>query len=157
MLLVGGGRLEKSLRRRSHRRGVHGAVSFAGSVPDEELPAYYAAADVFAMPVRSRWLGAEEEGFGVVFVEAAASGLPLVVGDSGGAGEAIEHGTTGLLVDGSAVNEIREALGRLLGDKALREKMGLAARKRAGILHGADAVGERYREALERAARRSVV
>ena len=152
LVLVGGGPIEKSLRRRAEKRGVEGDVVFAGRVSDRLLPDYYAAADVFAMPVRSRWIGLEEEGFGVVFVEAAASGLPMVVGGSGGAREAVENEVTGCLVDGSSVEEIRRALDRLLGDEALRKKMGVAARERAVETHGPDVVGERYRRFLRTAA-----
>ena len=152
LLLVGGGKMEDKLRRRARLRGVEGQVVFAGKVPDERLPAYYAAADVFAMPVRSRWFGAEEEGFGVVFVEAAASGLPIIVGDSGGASEAVEDWVTGFLVDGSSSAHVRNALARLLADRTLGKKMGSAARERAEALHGPEASGERYRLALERAA-----
>lgn len=152
LLLVGGGKMEDSLRRRARLRGVEDQVVFAGKVPEDQLPAYYAAADVFAMPVRSRWFGAEEEGFGVVFVEAAASGLPVVVGDSGGASEAVEDWVTGFLVDGSSTGDIQRALARLLADRTLAGKMGSAARERAGALHGPEAVRERYRRALEQAA-----
>lgn len=152
LLLVGEGRLKDSLRRRVRRRKLEREVVFAGRVPDEMLPAYYAAADVFAMPVRSRWFGMEEEGFGVVYVEAAAAGLPMVVGNSGGAGEAVDDGTTGYLVNGNSASEIRHALARLLASQELRKKMAGAARERAEALHGAHVVGERYRKALERAA-----
>ena len=95
LLLVGGGRLVGRLRRRARRRKVEKEVIFAGRVPEESLSACYAAADVFAMPARSRWFGMEEEGFGVVFIEAAAAGLPMVVGNSGGASEGVEDGVTG--------------------------------------------------------------
>ena len=152
LLLVGGGPTEKSLRRRAEKRRVEGEAVFAGRIPDILLPDYYAAADVFAMPVRSRWFGLEEEGFGVVFVEAAAAGLPMVVGRSGGAEEAVEDGVTGCLVDGSSVEEVRGALGRLLEDEGLRKKMGAAAGERAAELHGPGVVGERYRQFLRMAA-----
>jgi phosphatidylinositol alpha-1,6-mannosyltransferase len=148
LLLVGGGGLEGSLRRRARRRGVAGEVVFAGKVPEALLPAYYAAADVFAMPVRSRLLGAEEEGFGVVFVEAAAAGLPMVVGDSGGAAEAVKDGVSGYLVRGASVGAVAGALDRLLGDGELRRRMGEAATERAAALHGARAVRERYHDLL---------
>jgi phosphatidylinositol alpha-1,6-mannosyltransferase len=156
LLLVGEGRLANSLRRRTRRRKVEKAVVFAGKVPDELLPAYYAAADVFAMPVRNRWFGIEEEGFGVVFVEAAAAGLPMVVGNSGGTSEAVQDGATGYLVDGSSVAEVQQALSRLLGNEALRKKMGVAARERAMVLHGARAAGEKYRKVLQKAAEQKV-
>lgn len=154
LLLVGEGPLENRLRTRARKLGAERQVVFAGRVPDEALPDYYAAADVFAMPVRSRWAGLEEEGFGVVFVEAAAAGLPAVVGGSGGTGEAVEDGKTGYLVDGRSRPEIQRSLSRLLEDEGLRKRMGAAARERAKTLHGADAVGLQYREVLERAARR---
>ena len=155
LLLVGSGGMENSLRRRARRRGVANEVVFAGKVPETLLPAYYAAADVFAMPVRSRLLGAEEEGFGVVFVEAAASRLPIVVGDSGGAAEAVKDGVTGYLVNGASAREVRGALERLLEDDGLRQKMGAAARERAGTLHDVGVIGERYQEVLQRAARKA--
>lgn len=154
LLLVGAGPLENHLRQRARKLGVERQVVFAGQVPNEQLPDYYAAADVFAMPVRTRWFSLEEEGFGVVFAEAAAAGLPVVAGDSGGAGEAVEDGKTGYLVDGRSAPEIRHTLSRLLENKELRRKMGVAAKERAETLHGVNAVGIRYREALERAARR---
>lgn len=152
LLLVGGGSYESRLRRRARRRGVEDHVVFAGRVSDGLLPAYYAAADVFAMPVRSRWFGVEEEGFGVVFVEAAAAGLPMVVGDSGGSGEAVENRVTGYLINGGSTTEVGRALARLLADETLRKKMGEAARRRAETLHGVRVVAKRYREVLERAA-----
>jgi phosphatidyl-myo-inositol dimannoside synthase len=156
LLLVGEGRLAKSLRHRARRRKVEKEVVFAGRVPDELLSSYYAAADVFAMPARTRWFGIEEEGFGVVFVEAAAAGLPMIVGNSGGASEAVEDGVTGYLVNGGSTEEIRGALSRLLGDEGLRKKMGAAARERVVALHGAHVVGDRYRKALQRAAGQGV-
>jgi phosphatidyl-myo-inositol dimannoside synthase len=155
LLLVGEGGIEKSLRRRARRRNVEDEIVFAGKVPETRLSAYYAAADVFAMPARNRLLGAEEEGFGVVFVEAASSGLPMVVGDSGGAAEAVKDGVSGYLVNGASTEEIRGALGRLLGDGQLRRRMGEAARERAVALHDASVLGRRYREVLCEAAQKA--
>jgi phosphatidylinositol alpha-1,6-mannosyltransferase len=153
LLLAGEGPFGGSLLRRARRRGVEKDIVFAGRVPDEMLPSYYGAADVFAMPARSRWLGVEEEGFGVVFVEAAAAGLPMVVGSSGGAREALQDGVTGFLVNGCSTPEIKQALARLIGDDRLRSRMGAAARERAVALHDVSVVGERYRKVLERASR----
>jgi phosphatidyl-myo-inositol dimannoside synthase len=107
------------------------------------------------MPARNRLLGAEEEGFGVVFVEAASSGLPMVVGDSGGAAEAVKNGVSGYLVNGASTEEIRGALGRLLGDGQLRRRMGEAARERAAALHDASVLGRHYREVLCEAAQKA--
>lgn len=107
-------------------------VRFLGAVPDADLPDLYGSADVFAMLCRERWLGLEQEGFGIVFLEAAACGVPQVAGLSGGSTEAVEDGVTGIVVEepGSPTASA-EALGRLLGDRELRARMGAAARTRA--------------------------
>jgi phosphatidyl-myo-inositol dimannoside synthase len=107
-------------------------VRLLGGVSDADLPRLIGAADVFTMLCRNRWLGLEQEGFGIVFLEAAAAGVPQVAGASGGAGEAVADGETGLVVGrptdvGAAVR----AIGRLLGDQDLRQKMGDASRLRA--------------------------
>ncbi|GAB2755327.1 glycosyltransferase family 4 protein [Nocardioides pakistanensis] len=88
LLLVGDGPDRRRIERLARRLGVSDSVIFTGSVPWDEVPAYTDAGDVFAMPVRSRLFGLEAEAFGIVFLEAAACGLPVVAGDSGGALEA---------------------------------------------------------------------
>src|SRR5262249_9395355 len=119
------------LMRRVDARGLAGRVRFLGRVPDDEsFPRLYACADVFAMPCRDRWGGLEAEGFGIVFLEAAAAGVPSVAGRSGGSHEAVIGGETGLVVDGRAL-DVRGALAALLGDDGLRSRMGAAARARA--------------------------
>jgi phosphatidylinositol alpha-1,6-mannosyltransferase len=105
-----------------------GAILFAGEVPDEELPTYYAACDVFAMSCRSRWGGLEVEGFGIVFLEAASAGKAVVAGRSGGAGEAIVDGETGLLVEGREPKAVALALIRLLLDRELAKRLGSGGR-----------------------------
>ena len=91
------------------------------AVPDDELPQLVGAADVFAMLCRNRWLGLEQEGFGIVFLEAAAAGVPQVAGPSGGADEAVVHGETGLVVDRPTdVGSVADHIGRLLADPDLR-------------------------------------
>ena len=96
LAISGGGRDERRLRRLAAERKA--PVRFLGRVANDRLPALYACADVFTMACRTRWGGLEQEGFGIVFVEAAACGVPQVAGDSGGAAEAVDDGVTGLVV-----------------------------------------------------------
>jgi phosphatidylinositol alpha-1,6-mannosyltransferase len=130
LAVAGAGRDRERLERLAARRRV--PVRFLGRVPDDRLPALYACADVFAAPNRSRWGGLEQEGFGIVFLEAAACGIPQVAGDSGGAPEAVVHGETGLLVGKPGIaSEVASALERLLDDPAERHRLGGQSRKRA--------------------------
>jgi phosphatidylinositol alpha-1,6-mannosyltransferase len=124
-------------RDRLERLGV-GDVAFLGRVPDDELPALYAAADVFAMCCHDRWWGLEAEGFGIVFLEAAACGVPSVAGRSGGSHEAVVDGVTGFVVEPRDVNAVRVAIGRLCADSELRARMGRAARERAATEYAYD-------------------
>jgi phosphatidylinositol alpha-1,6-mannosyltransferase len=124
VLLVGKGRDEKSLRRRAARRGV--PTRFEVGVPYEALPGLYREITVFAMPSRSRWFGLEAEGLGIVYLEAAASGLPVIAGDSGGSPETVLPGRTGFVVDHT--DALAEALRLLLDDPALGRRMGAAGR-----------------------------
>jgi phosphatidylinositol alpha-1,6-mannosyltransferase len=107
-----------------------GAVVFAGQVSEEDLPRYYRLGDVFAMPCRDRLGGFEVEGWGNVVIEAAACGRPVVVGDSGGAREALVDGETGVLVDGTRVEEVATAVADLLADPVLAQAMGRTGRDR---------------------------
>jgi phosphatidylinositol alpha-1,6-mannosyltransferase len=106
------------------------SVIVVGEVGEGELPRYYAAGDVFAMPCRTRKGGLEVEGWGNVFLEAAACGLPVVVGDSGGARESLVDGVTGVLVDGTNVGRVADAVAGLLEDPARAAAMGRAGRER---------------------------
>jgi phosphatidylinositol alpha-1,6-mannosyltransferase len=131
-LAIGGsGRDRRRLESRVAKRGIGDRVVFLGRVPDAALPPLYASADVFAMPCRERWLGLEAEGFGIVFLEAAAAGVAAIAGRSGGSHEAVVDGETGFVVDGRSARELRVALVRLLADPELRARMGVAARVRA--------------------------
>jgi phosphatidylinositol alpha-1,6-mannosyltransferase len=107
-------------------------VRLLGGVSDADLPRLVGSADLFVMLCRSRWLGLEQEGFGIVFLEAAAAGVPQVAGRSGGAGEAVEDGVTGRLVrrptDAAAAARV---VHELLADQDLRLRMGRASRQRA--------------------------
>lgn len=130
LVIAGAGRDEGRLARLARDQGA--PVRFLGRVPFEDLPALYGCADVFAMLCRNRWLGLEQEGFGIVFLEAAACGVPQVAGASGGAAEAVDDGVTGLVVsDPDNVDQVVAAFERLLDDGALRASMGAAARTRA--------------------------
>ena len=131
-LAIGGaGRDARRLERRAGERGITGRCTFLGRVPDADLAGLYGCADVFAMVCRERWGGLEAEGYGIVFVEAASCGVPSVAGRSGGSHEAVVDGETGFVVDPHDAGDVRAALDRLLGDDALRERLGAAARKRA--------------------------
>jgi phosphatidyl-myo-inositol dimannoside synthase len=99
-------------------------------VSEGDLPRYYRAGNVFAMPCRNRLGGLEVEGWGNVFIEAAACAKPVVVGDSGGAREALIDGETGLLVDGANVDAVADAVGDLLSDPDRARAMGEAGRAR---------------------------
>jgi phosphatidyl-myo-inositol dimannoside synthase len=129
LLIVGDGPYRSALERLA-AGAPSGSVVFAGQVSEEELPTYYAAGHVFAMPCRTRLGGLEVEGWGNVFIEAAACGRPVVVGDSGGARESVVDGETGVLVDGRNVEQVADAVSRLLEDPALAERMGKAGRER---------------------------
>ena len=130
LAIAGGGRDRERLERRA-QRAAPWRVRFLGRVPDADLAALYASADAFAMLCRNRWGGLEQEGFGIVFLEAAACAVPAVAGRSGGAHEAVAHGETGFVVDPRSVSETRASLERLLADDELRRAMGMAARRRA--------------------------
>ena len=128
LLIVGDGRLRRRLER-SSRAMPDGAIVLAGAVEPEELGRHFAAVDVFAHPNRSRWFGLEQEGFGVIFLEAQACGKPVIAGHSGGSPEAIDEGRTGLLVDGDDIGEVAGAAVALLKDPGRAAAMGAAGRR----------------------------
>jgi phosphatidylinositol alpha-1,6-mannosyltransferase len=134
LLIVGSGPYERKLRGLAERAPTR-SVSFVGEVSEHDLPWYYAVGDVFAMPCRTRMAGLEVEGWGNVFIEAAACGRPVVVGDSGGSREALVHGETGLLVDGSDVEGVADALASLLDEPAYASRLGKAGRARVEREH----------------------
>lgn len=142
LVIAGSGPEEKVLRRAAAR--IPQRVVFAGRVPDEESPALYAAADVFALPVADRWRGLDTEGLGVVLLEAAASEVPCVTGRSGGTPEAVVDGITGLVVDARDRDRLAAAIVRLLTDRDLARRMA-----RAGRRHVHDEFGGRIPEAFE--------
>lgn len=128
LVIVGGGPYLAALRRLAERHGVSEHVTFTGGVPAAELPGYHAMADLFAMPCRTRGAGLDVEGLGIVFLEASASGVPVVAGRSGGAPETVRHNKTGLVVDGRSVDQVVTAVTRILADPDLAAVMGAAGR-----------------------------
>ncbi len=120
-----------------------GSVVFTGQVSEADLPRYYAAGDVFAMPCRNRLAGLELEGWGNVFIEAAACGRPVVVGDSGGARESLVDGETGILVEGTDVAGVADAVAGLLEDPGRAAAMGAAGRARVERDHAWPRIAER--------------
>ncbi|MFD0314436.1 glycosyltransferase family 4 protein [Streptomyces flavalbus] len=129
LLVVGGGPYEGQLRRLAAETGVADSVRFTGAVPWAELPAHFGAGDVFAMPCRTRRGGLDVEGLGIVYLEASATGLPVIAGDSGGAPDAVLDGETGWVVRGGSAEETADRITALLGDEALRRRMGERGRR----------------------------
>jgi len=153
--VAGAGRDASRLRRLAGRDAVR--VRFLGRVSDSDLAALDGAADVFAMICRDRWGGLEQEGFGIVFLEAAACGVPQIAGASGGAAEAVEDGLTGLVVRHPRdAAEVAAALARLLDDPELRAGMGAEARRRAQAMFSWDTLASDLGAALRRWERASV-
>jgi Glycosyltransferase len=128
LLIVGGGPYRSTLEVIAREEGVADHVVITGSVPWSDLPSYYAAGDVFAMPCRTRRGGLDVEGLGIVYLEASATGLPVVAGDSGGAPDAVLDGETGFVVPGRDRDALVDRLVQLLTDSALAKRLGAAGR-----------------------------
>jgi phosphatidylinositol alpha-1,6-mannosyltransferase len=128
LLLVGDGPMREKLVRLASELGVARHVVFVGAKPWAELPPYFAAGDVFCMPTRTRKAGFEVEGLGIVYLEASASGLPVVAGDSGGAPDAVLDGVTGYVVPAGRPDEVAAALTKVLTDRDLAGALGAAGR-----------------------------
>ena len=124
LLIVGGGPRSAALHQLAERTGVAGSVRFTGPVAQAELPAHYAAGDVFSMPCRTRRGGLDVEGLGIVYLEASATGLPVVGGDSGGAPDAISEGETGYVAGGRDIPALSARLAALLRDPPGAKAMG---------------------------------
>ena len=146
--IAGSGRDQGRLERLVARTGA--PVVLLGRVAEADLPALYASADVFVLCCRSRWAGLEQEGFGIVFLEAAAAGVASVAGDSGGAAEAVADGETGIVVSRpSDPAAVAGAIARLLDDPGMRRRQADAARERAVREFAYDVLAGRLRDALE--------
>jgi phosphatidylinositol alpha-1,6-mannosyltransferase len=131
LLLVGDGPHRGEIERLVDRLGLRDDVVLTGRVPWDETPAYYDAGDVFCMPTRTRLGGLEPEALGICYLEAAATGLPVVAGDSGGAPDAVLDGENGLVVDGRDVAAVARACTTFLADPLLAKQFG--ARGRAWV------------------------
>jgi phosphatidylinositol alpha-1,6-mannosyltransferase len=128
LLLGSGGPYRSKLERLARDLGVASDVVFTGSMPWSGLPQLYAAGDVYAMPCRTRAAGLDVEGLGIVYLEASATGLPVVAGDSGGAPDAVIEGETGYVVGGRDVPAIADRVAGLLADPDRARAMGAAGR-----------------------------
>jgi phosphatidylinositol alpha-1,6-mannosyltransferase len=128
-VIVGDGEERPRLEQLIAEHHLEDRVFFAGVVPPGELPAHYAACDIFLLPNRAD--GGDIEGFGIVFLEAAATGKPVIGGDNGGVPEAVERDVTGLLVNGADVGEVAGAIRLLASSEQRRQQMGQAGRNRA--------------------------
>lgn len=150
VVIAGAGR---DLRRLERLASVRRApVRFVGRVPDRDLPAFVGSLDVFAMMCRNRWAGLEQEGFGIVFLEASACGVAAVAGMSGGAAEAVLDGVTGrVVVDPTDPEEVADAIAPLLRSPELRTALGVAGRRRAVEQFSYDVLAHRLFEAISKA------
>jgi phosphatidylinositol alpha-1,6-mannosyltransferase len=147
LAVAGGGRDLERLRRLA--AALDAPVRFLGRVSNDDLPRLYGCADLYTMACRNRWGGLEQEGFGIVFVEAAACGIPQVAGDSGGAAEAVADGETGVVVGRPEDHrEVARAFEALLDDPVRRRAMGVAARDRAVSMFSYDVLAERLGKSL---------
>ena len=133
-VIAGDGEERQRLEQLTAEHDLRDRVFFAGVVPEGELRAYYAACDVFLLP--NRVDNGDIEGFGIVFLEAAATGKPVIGGDSGGVPEAVERDVTGLLVDGANVDAVAGAIRDLATSEPRRRRLGLAGRRRAADRFG---------------------
>lgn len=148
VVIAGTGRDDTRLRRRIGQTGS--PARLLGFVDDADLPALYGCADAFVMLCRERWAGLEQEGFGIVFVEAAAAGCPQVAGRSGGSAEAVEHGETGFVIDRPKdARRVADAIHDLLVDSDRHQAMRLTSRRHAVEKFDYDLLAERLRRSLE--------
>jgi phosphatidylinositol alpha-1,6-mannosyltransferase len=149
LMLVSDGPYRATLERLASQQGVADSVLFTGAVSWDELPSYYDAGNIFAMPCRTRRAGLDVEGLGIVYLEASATGLPVVGGDSGGAPDAILDGETGYVVPGRDVEAVAARLSDLLADPAGAAAMGDKGQAWIEREWTWDLVAQRLQEILE--------
>ena len=148
-LVIGGtGRSFGELRSRATQSSAR--IDLLGRLDDAAVPRLYRAADIMAMLCHDRWGGLEQEGFGIVFLEAAACGLPQIAGRSGGAAEAVVDGETGIVVDEPTSTEaVVSALLELIDDPDRRRRLGTAARRRACDEFDYDVLATQLEQAID--------
>ncbi|MFE3800065.1 glycosyltransferase family 4 protein [Nocardia tengchongensis] len=149
LVIAGGGPYEQKLRQLVAALGVSDDVVFAGRVPSQELAAHHTIADVFAMPCRTRGAGLDVEGLGIVFLEASATGVPVVAGNSGGAPETVREGETGRVVNGRKLESIADAIVDILSDRDAAAAMGAAGRTWVQQQWRWDLMGTRLQQLLD--------
>ena len=148
LLIAGSGRDEKRLEKII--KSEKASVQLLGRISDEDLPDLYGAADLFVMPCRTRWGGLEQEGFGIVYIEAAACEVPSLAGQSGGAEEAVLDDHTGLIIkEPNNTEAVAEAISGLISDKEKLTQMGKAARQRAEQKFSYDILAEELKGILK--------
>lgn len=149
LLIVGSGNDESRLRKLVRKFALNENITFAGRTSEGELPDYFRVADIFASPTRDRFGGLEVEGLGIVYLEASASGIPVIAGQSGGSPDAIHDGETGICVDGRDPHSVAAALMLLLGNRELANQMGKAGRAWMESQWSWEIIGARFRSILE--------
>ncbi len=149
LVIAGSGNYESKLRSLTSELGLQASVTFAGRIPNEELSELFRAADIFASPTRERFGGLEVEGLGIVFLEASATGVPVIAGKSGGSPDAVLENKTGLVVDGRNIESLAVTLDALLSDPTLRETLGAAGRDWMETQWSWKVIGERFRSLLD--------
>lgn len=148
LVLAGGGPYRARLEKLAVRNAVRDAVTFTGRIDDELVVRLHQAADVFAMPARTRGGGLDVEGLGIVYLEASACGVPVVAGRSGGAPETVRDGMTGTIVDGNRPRAIAAAIIRILTHPDIAAAMGQAGREWAAQHWSWEELGSKMREVL---------
>lgn len=148
LVIAGDGRDKQRLEKIAQEQRA--PVEFLGRVPEQDIAQLYGCADVFSMMCRNRWGGLEQEGFGIVFVEAASCGLPQIAGNSGGAREAVLDSTTGYVMDDPTdVSGLAARLTTILDNDTLRSSMAKASRERAVTEFNYDVLSQRLGQVLK--------
>lgn len=148
LVIVGGGPYAERLHELARECGVGDHVVFTGGVPAAELAAHHTIADVFAMPCRTRGAGLDVEGLGIVYLEASATGVPVIAGRSGGAPETVVEHETGLVVDGTSVDDVAQSVISVLSDRERAAAMGVAGREWVKAHWRWDVLGAKLRSLL---------